>query len=91
MRPGLTGWAQVKGGREISIADKTALDLWYVRNASLALDALVLLQTAAMVLFGERVDQRASPAPGASCRPSARNASADHGAPEPALAGDNAA
>lgn len=59
VRPGLTGWAQVKGGREISIADKTALDLWYVRNASLALDARVLLQTAAMVLFGERVDQRA--------------------------------
>lgn len=59
VRPGLTGWAQVKGGREISIADKTALDLWYVRHASLALDARVLLHTAAMVLFGERVDQRA--------------------------------
>jgi lipopolysaccharide/colanic/teichoic acid biosynthesis glycosyltransferase len=59
VRPGLTGWAQVKGGREISIADKTALDLWYVRNASLSLDALVLLHTAAIVLFGERIDQAA--------------------------------
>jgi lipopolysaccharide/colanic/teichoic acid biosynthesis glycosyltransferase len=59
VRPGLTGWAQVKGGREISIADKTALDLWYVRNASLSLDALVLLHTAAIVLFGERIDRAA--------------------------------
>jgi lipopolysaccharide/colanic/teichoic acid biosynthesis glycosyltransferase len=37
VRPGLTGCAQVKGGREISAADKAALDVWYVRNASLAL------------------------------------------------------
>ena len=37
VRPGLTGCAQVKDGREISAADKAALDVWYVRNASLAL------------------------------------------------------
>ena len=54
VRPGLTGWAQVKGGRDISPADKAALDIWYVHNASLALDARILLNTVAMVLFGER-------------------------------------
>jgi lipopolysaccharide/colanic/teichoic acid biosynthesis glycosyltransferase len=32
VRPGLTGWAQVNGGREISGADKAALDVWYLRE-----------------------------------------------------------
>lgn len=56
VRPGLTGWAQVKGGRAISSADKAALDVWYVRNASLALDLEILIRTLPMVLFGERVN-----------------------------------
>ncbi|SFV34569.1 sugar transferase [Hyphomicrobium facile] len=59
LRPGLTGWAQIKGGRHLSIEDKTALDLWYIRNASFALDMLILLNTARTILFGERVDHRA--------------------------------
>jgi lipopolysaccharide/colanic/teichoic acid biosynthesis glycosyltransferase len=59
VRPGLTGWAQVRGGRVVSVADKTALDLWYVRHASLALDFKILAETVPMVLFGERVDRGA--------------------------------
>jgi lipopolysaccharide/colanic/teichoic acid biosynthesis glycosyltransferase len=55
VRPGLTGWAQVNGGRNLSVNVKTALDIWYVRNASLWLDAKILLQTALFVLFGERI------------------------------------
>jgi len=54
VRPGLTGWAQVKGGREISAPDKAALDVWYIRNASLRLDLEIFLRTAVMVLFGEK-------------------------------------
>ena len=54
VRPGLTGWAQVKGGRDISPADKAALDIWYVHNASPMLDLRILLHTAATVLFGEQ-------------------------------------
>lgn len=56
VRPGLTGWAQVHGGRTVSVADKTALDIWYVRHASLMLDLRVVFATVPMVLFGERVD-----------------------------------
>lgn len=56
VRPGLTGWAQVKGGREISAADKAALDVWYTQNASLALDLEIIARTVTMVLFGEGVD-----------------------------------
>ncbi len=59
VRPGLTGWAQVRGGRVVSVADKTALDLWYVRHASLKLDLKILAATVPMVLFGERVDRGA--------------------------------
>ncbi|MEF2072033.1 sugar transferase [Consotaella aegiceratis] len=54
MRPGLTGWAQINGGRDLSIADKGALDIWYVRNASFGLDLKILLSTAKFVLTGER-------------------------------------
>jgi lipopolysaccharide/colanic/teichoic acid biosynthesis glycosyltransferase len=44
LRPGLTGWAQIKGGRHLSREDKAALDLWYINNASLSLDLLILAQ-----------------------------------------------
>ncbi len=53
VRPGLTGWAQVVGGREVSAEDKAALDVWYVQNASLSLDLKIVLRTIPMVIFGE--------------------------------------
>ncbi len=59
VRPGLTGWAQIKGGRAISATDKVALDVWYVRNMSFALDLEILLGTVLMVLFGERSTETA--------------------------------
>jgi lipopolysaccharide/colanic/teichoic acid biosynthesis glycosyltransferase len=59
VRPGLTGWAQVRGGRAVSLADKTALDLWYVRRAALGLDLKIIAATVPMILFGERVDKGA--------------------------------
>jgi lipopolysaccharide/colanic/teichoic acid biosynthesis glycosyltransferase len=54
VRPGLTGWAQINGGRHISVADKTALDLWYVQNASLWLDLEIMTKTLAVLIRGER-------------------------------------
>lgn len=59
VRPGLTGWAQIKGGREISAADKAALDVWYVQNASFALDLEILARTGLMIIFGDRVNGEA--------------------------------
>ena len=59
VRPGLTGWAQVMAGRDIQPADKSALDVWYVQNASLRLDCETVLRTVPMVIFGERVNQEA--------------------------------
>jgi lipopolysaccharide/colanic/teichoic acid biosynthesis glycosyltransferase len=57
VRPGLTGWAQVVGGRDIPPEDKAALDVWYVRNASLFLDLEIVFRTAPIVLFGERISE----------------------------------
>jgi len=56
VRPGLTGWAQVNGGRDISPEDKAALDVWYIVNASLWLDISILLRTLVMLVVGERVN-----------------------------------
>jgi lipopolysaccharide/colanic/teichoic acid biosynthesis glycosyltransferase len=56
VRPGLTGWAQVNGGRIISTSDKLILDLWYVQNASFMLDLAIIVRTVKMVLFGDRIN-----------------------------------
>lgn len=56
VRPGLTGWAQVNGGKTVSPPDKMALDLWYIKNASLRLDLKIMVMTVKMVVFGERAN-----------------------------------
>ena len=56
VRPGVTGWAQVNGGRIISTSDKLILDIWYVQNASLMLDLSIVLRTVKMILFGDRIN-----------------------------------
>lgn len=56
VRPGLTGWAQVNGGKTVSTLDKMALDIWYVRNASLRLDLKILAKTIKMVALGEEAN-----------------------------------
>ena len=45
VRPGITGWAQVNGGKLVSKEEKEKLDEWYVRNASMALDTRITLMT----------------------------------------------
>jgi lipopolysaccharide/colanic/teichoic acid biosynthesis glycosyltransferase len=51
--PGLTGLAQVNGGKLLSPEEKDALDDWYVRNASLWLDLKILARTARVILCGD--------------------------------------
>jgi lipopolysaccharide/colanic/teichoic acid biosynthesis glycosyltransferase len=52
VRPGMTGWAQIHGGKNISIAEKAALDEWYVRNLSLGLDLHIVIATVLHVMRG---------------------------------------
>ena len=58
VRPGLSGWAQVVGGRGISPEDKAALDVWYVRNASVLLDITIVLRTIPIIFMGERTSAK---------------------------------
>jgi lipopolysaccharide/colanic/teichoic acid biosynthesis glycosyltransferase len=59
VRPGITGWAQVNGGKLLTAEEKQPLDEWYVRNASLWLDLRILLATIGVIFFGERRSQLA--------------------------------
>lgn len=56
VKPGVTGWAQVRTGYGSSIEDaksKLQFDLYYVKNHTLFLDMLVILETVRVVLFRE--------------------------------------
>lgn len=57
VRPGLTGWAQVHGGRIINPEDKAALDAWYVKNMSLAVDIKIVIRTIMVILQGETLPE----------------------------------
>lgn len=52
--PGITGWAQIHGGKLVSQDDKGVLDDWYVENASLGLDIKIMWWTLSTVIFGDR-------------------------------------
>jgi lipopolysaccharide/colanic/teichoic acid biosynthesis glycosyltransferase len=52
-RPGLSGWAQVNGGRLVTPEEKRALDLWYIAHASLWLDIRIALMTVSVLLHGD--------------------------------------
>ena len=49
-RPGLTGWAQVNGRASLPWPERIELDVWYVENRSLRLDARILARTAGVLL-----------------------------------------
>jgi sugar transferase (PEP-CTERM system associated) len=54
VRPGLTGWAQVKykyGSTVEDAREKLQYDLFYIKNASLGLDLLIVFQTVKTVLL----------------------------------------
>ena len=56
VRPGVTGWAQVKHKYDESIEDvkkKLEYDLYYIENMSLRLDLKILLNTISVVLLGK--------------------------------------
>lgn len=55
VKPGLSGWAQIRYTYGASVEDgheKLQYDLYYVKNYSVLLDALILLQTVEVVLLG---------------------------------------
>lgn len=59
VRPGITGWAQVNGGARLSPTEKEALDIWYICNASPALDLRILGMTFLSLVRGDRRSEKA--------------------------------
>jgi sugar transferase (PEP-CTERM system associated) len=56
IKPGLTGWAQLKysyGASEEDAVEKLQYDLYYIKNQTLLLDILIILQTVEIVLWGK--------------------------------------
>jgi exopolysaccharide biosynthesis polyprenyl glycosylphosphotransferase len=53
VKPGITGWAQVNGGYDITPKEKLELDLFYIRQLSLGLDIRIMLKTVKVVLTGD--------------------------------------
>lgn len=54
VKPGITGWAQLKyeyGASQQDALEKLQYDLYYVKNHTLLLDMMILLQTAEVVLW----------------------------------------
>ena len=65
IKPGLTGWAQVRDGYAASAeetATKLSYDLWYLRHRSLTVDLAILLRTFAVVVRGESATRSSAPA-----------------------------
>lgn len=56
VKPGITGWAQLKypyGASEKDALEKLKYDMYYVKNHSLLLDLLIIIQTVEVVLVGD--------------------------------------
>ncbi|MDN5752875.1 MAG: TIGR03013 family PEP-CTERM/XrtA system glycosyltransferase [Nitrosospira sp.] len=56
IKPGITGWAQVRYGYGASLEDaieKLQYDLYYVKNHSLFLDVIILIDTVEVVVLGK--------------------------------------
>jgi lipopolysaccharide/colanic/teichoic acid biosynthesis glycosyltransferase len=56
LRPGVTGWAQLRygyGASEEDAIEKLQYDLYYVKNQGLMLDIMIILQTVEVVLWGK--------------------------------------
>lgn len=55
VRPGITGWCQIKGRNALAWEEKLELDVWYVEHWSLGLDLRILLSTVLAVLTSKGI------------------------------------
>ena len=50
VRPGITGWAQINGRKDVEWHKRIKLNIWYVENVTLWLDIKILFMTVFKVL-----------------------------------------
>lgn len=60
MKPGITGWAQVKGRNSISWEKRFKYDVWYLNNWNIFLDLKILFLTISQVIKARGVYRPAS-------------------------------
>mgnify|MGYP001317651074 FL=1 len=53
VKPGITGWAQVNGGYDITPKEKLELDRYYINNMSFWLDLKIILKTIKVCITGD--------------------------------------
>jgi O-antigen biosynthesis protein WbqP len=55
LKPGITGWAQINGRDELSIADKVKLEQEYLYKRSTLFDIEIIIKTFTNVLFSKGI------------------------------------
>lgn len=60
VRPGITGWAQVKGRNALDWEPRFELDVWYVENLGFLLDLKILFATVWAVISRRGISARGS-------------------------------
>jgi lipopolysaccharide/colanic/teichoic acid biosynthesis glycosyltransferase len=55
VRPGLTGWAQIRGRNMVNWKERLEMDVWYVEHACWRVDARIAFGTVQSVLSGKGV------------------------------------
>ena len=58
VRPGITGWAQIKGRNALTWEERFSFDNWYIDNQSFILDIKILCKTIFMVFKREGINQQ---------------------------------
>ena len=53
VKPGLSGWAQVNGGYDITPEEKLKYDLYYIKNMNVKLDMKIIYKTIKVVFTGD--------------------------------------
>ena len=59
IRPGISGWAQVHGGKLVAKEEKGDLDEWYLRHVSLWVDVRIIAMTLKMVFTRQHQEAQA--------------------------------
>ena len=62
VRPGITGWAQVRYGYANNLEEETEkmrYDLYYIKHGSARLDGRIVLETLALLIFSDRSHEQA--------------------------------
>lgn len=53
VKPGLTGWAQINGGYELTPAEKLELDLYYIQHTNIRFDVKIMIKTLRVIVTGD--------------------------------------